>query len=167
MSIELQRPSIDMLPSYIEGLHDIARNSSAKKQSVAKEVAEIKKNQSAFVAKLIGANTNEIRYFVVAEDNVVGLFTFRPRLDEELELFGGNVGYGINPSNQNKGFATAGLKHLKKIAKDEYDLDRLLVTCEPQNKASIRVVEKCDGVYQDTVTDARNRTVKCYWIELN
>jgi len=43
----------------------------------------------------------------------------------------------------------------------ELGIDRVLVTCEQDNPASARTIERCGGVLED-----ERRTLRRYWIEL-
>ena len=46
-------------------------------------------------------------------------------------------------------------------------MDRLLVTCDRDNPASARVIEKCGGVLENEVTLDDGRVKKRYWIGLS
>jgi predicted acetyltransferase len=49
----------------------------------------------------------------------------------------------------------------------ERDLAELLITCDEDNTASKRVIEKCGGVLEGTSLNPENGVSQCrYWISL-
>lgn len=83
-------------------------------------------------------------YFVIDGDRIVGEVYLRLGLTLALEEDGGNIGYQIRPSARNNGYATKALQ-LALARLGALHLQQALLTCEPQNTASIRVIEKCGG----------------------
>jgi len=54
-------------------------------------------------------------------------------------LYGGHIGYGIRPSERQKGYATTGLQLALEEARKR-GLDQVLLTCGVDNLASRRVI---------------------------
>ena len=105
-------------------------------------------------------------FWLVDGEEYVGTGGIRHRLTPGLERFGGHIGYAIRPSRWNQGYGTIQLRFLLAEAA-RLGLDRVLLTCNETNVASARVMEKCGGVYQDTidhVVDDVPRRVRRYWI---
>ena len=76
---------------------------------------------------------------------VMGEVRFRPRLvDAPPELQNGHIGYNLRPSARGKGFGTR-MIGLIKLAGRGAGLSFLYATIDPQNVASIRIVEKNGG----------------------
>lgn len=101
-------------------------------------------------------------YFIEAEGRILGELNIRHRLSPQLEQVGGHIGYKVRPSCRNRGVATAALKlALQKLA--EMGVARALVTCNANNAASARVIEKCGGV---RIADAATAVgvERRYWI---
>ena len=97
---------------------------------------------------------------------LLGVANVRHRLTEHLERHGGHVGYSVRPSERCKGYATRLLKAAKELAQ-VLGIERMLVTCSPENVASARVIEKCEGVFEDeTFFEPAGETVRRYWISL-
>ncbi len=44
--------------------------------------------------------------------------------------------------------------------------DRVLLTCDDDNSASIRTIERCDGLLEDVRTGEGGRLFRRYWIDL-
>lgn len=105
--------------------------------------------------------------FLVHEDRILGVANLRHRLTEHLVRFGGHVGFSVRPSERCNGYATRLLEGVKDYVRATLKIDRLLVTCEPENVASALVIEKCGGVFEDeTFYEPLERTVRRYWVPL-
>jgi predicted acetyltransferase len=104
--------------------------------------------------------------FLVHEGRILGLFNLRHRLTDNLERFGGHVGYSVRPSERRKGYGTLLLEATKELAR-EMKIERLLITCDSRNVASIGVIEKCGGVFEDrTYFESVAHDVCRYWISV-
>jgi predicted acetyltransferase len=81
--------------------------------------------------------------FLVAEVDgaLAGRVSIRHELNEFLAEVGGHIGYGVRPSYRGRGFATEILRQSLVIARAE-GVDWVLVTCDEDNAASIRVIER-------------------------
>jgi predicted acetyltransferase len=85
--------------------------------------------------------------FLLAERDdgrLVGTIRVRHRLNDRLWQNGGNIGYDVRPSMRNRGYATRMLA----LALEEafaLGLDWVLLTVDPGNRPSIRVIEKNGG----------------------
>jgi len=102
-------------------------------------------------------------YWAVVGGRVVGQVRLRHRLIEALLKRGGHIGYEVRPSERGKGYATRILALTLDRAR-ERGITRALVTCNHDNPASARVIEKNGGVFEDEVEfdGALNRR---YWID--
>ena len=84
-------------------------------------------------------------YWLVRDDGaVLGSCRLRHRLDEGLWQDGGHIGYDIRPSFRNRGHATEMLALVLEEARRR-GLDWVLLTVDPSNQPSIRVIEKTGG----------------------
>lgn len=75
---------------------------------------------------------------------LVGTIRVRHDLNDDLWQNGGNIGYEVRPSMRNRGYATRMLA----LALDEafaLGLEWVLLTVDPENRPSIRVIEKNGG----------------------
>ena len=105
--------------------------------------------------------------FLLHEGRIVGLFNIRHRLTDNLQRFGGHVGYSVRPSERRKGYGTLLLEAARELARD-LGVEQLLVTCEPGNAASVGVIEKCGGVFEDrTYYEPVGHDVCRYWITVS
>ena len=101
-------------------------------------------------------------YFIEAQGRMLGELYIRHRLSPRLEQVGGHIGYKVRPSLRNRGVATAALRlALQQLG--GMGVERALVTCNSNNGASARVIEKCGGV---RISDAliQDGVERRYWI---
>lgn len=61
------------------------------------------------------------------------------------------IGYIINPKYWNRGYATEATKGLLIFASYKLNLTTIRATCDIDNKASRRVLQKCDFVLEQTI----------------
>lgn len=102
----------------------------------------------------------------VVGEVIVGRVSLRHELNAFLERYGGHVGYGVVPSQRGRGYATEMLRLTLPIAVS-LGLARLLVTCDDDNVASIRVIEKNGGVFEGFTTSlGLERPGRRYWIDV-
>lgn len=104
--------------------------------------------------------------FLVHEGRILGLFNLRHRLTDSLKRFGGHVGYSVRPSERRRGHGTRLLEAAKDMARN-LGIERMLVTCHSDNVASVGVIVKCGGVFEDRTYYAPVQHDVCrYWISL-
>jgi predicted acetyltransferase len=105
--------------------------------------------------------------FLVAEVDgaLVGRTSIRFALNDWLAAYGGHVGYGVRPAHRRRGYATEMLRQSLVIARAG-GVDRVLVTCDDDNRGSAATIERCGGVLEDVVEEpgagVRKRR---YWID--
>ena len=108
-------------------------------------------------------------YWLVRDGStILGTLSLRHRLNESLREIGGHIGYSIRPSARGKGYATRMLSMALQKA-SELGLRRVLITCDRNNRASARVIEKNGGVLErekPLVHKGKPRVCRHYWIEL-
>jgi predicted acetyltransferase len=105
-------------------------------------------------------------YFLYCGGKIIGRSEIRRRLNPELEITGGHVGGDIRRSERRKGFATVMLKLTLEKAL-ELGLKKVLVTCNKENIASAKTIEKCGGIFEKEIIDGENGlTILHYWIDL-
>ena len=99
-------------------------------------------------------------------DPIVGHYNFRHELTPKLELHGGHIGYSVGPPFRKRGMGSRLLAHGKDFGR-ALGLQRLLVTCGPENLGSVGVIRNNGGVLQDTIHfEPLDCLVSRYWIEL-
>lgn len=101
-----------------------------------------------------------------AEQMIVGVSRLRHVLNAKLEDVGGHIGYDVRPSERRKGYGTR-LLALTLERTRALGLSRVLLTCDTENVASARIIEKNGGVLaSQSVSPETGVLVSQYWIEL-
>ena len=102
--------------------------------------------------------------FLVAEVDaqIIGRSSIRHELNEWLLNFGGHIGYAVRPGFRKLGYATEILRQSLLLAK-ELGLSEVLMTCNDDNIASAKVIEKHGGVLENKL-EHDGILLRRYWI---
>ncbi len=103
-------------------------------------------------------------WWIVEGDCYRGAITLRHSLNDFLLQEGGHIGYGIRPSARGRGLASWALGEVLGEARNR-GLPRVLLTCDDDNVASARTIERYGGSLEDirrTPAGLKRR----YWIDL-
>ena len=105
-------------------------------------------------------------YLVRQDGKIVGKSSLRHELNDFLRKIGGHIGYVIRPDECQKGCGTMILKLTLEKAR-ELGLKKVLVTCDSDNIASAKIIEKNGGILEGTYQNAELPVPKRrYWIDL-
>lgn len=105
-------------------------------------------------------------FWLVNENEYLGIGIIRHRMTKAIEEFGGNIGYAIRPSKWNQGYGTLQLKLLLKEA-NKLNINPALVTCDEKNIPSKTIIEKFDYKLWDKIpshSDGKDITLCRYWV---
>ncbi len=84
--------------------------------------------------------------FLEVEGRLVGVANFRQELRGDLFRYAGHIGYSVAPSHRGRGHATTLLEWARGYGRG-LGIQALVVTVDPANLASRRVVRKCGGLF--------------------
>ncbi|WP_460544546.1 GNAT family N-acetyltransferase [Glycomyces halotolerans] len=87
-------------------------------------------------------------YWWVDGEEFLGRISVRHRLNDRLFEIGGHIGYEVRPTARRRGHATAMLAATLPRAAD-LGIEKALVTCDHDNIASRKVIERNGGVFED------------------
>ena len=119
-------------------------------------------NDAADESRLPAGLVPALYWWIVEGDVVLGAVTLRLRLNDFLMQAGGHIGYGVRPASRRRGLATFALgEALAEAARR--GIDPVLVTCDVDNTASARTIERHGGVLED-VRDTELGRLRRYWI---
>lgn len=109
--------------------------------------------------------------FYLVENNegrIVGAMGLRWKEVPVLIEYGGFIGYSIRPTERGKGYATEMLKlGLQKFKEMDSKRERVLITCKDFNIPSKKVIEKNNGVYENSYYNEDDGfTYLRYWIKI-
>lgn len=101
-------------------------------------------------------------WFVEDAGELLGVLNFRHVLNESLRNRGGHIGYSVKPSARRRGVATWMLGQAIPRA-NAMGVARLLLSCDPDNTASAKTIERNGGIFEREVM-AHDGPCRLYWI---
>ena len=109
----------------------------------------------------------EDKYWLVDNEKTyfIGEIAIRHRLNDALAQRGGHIGYGIRYSEWNRGYGTKMLALALEKAK-EMHISPVLITCNDDNLASAKVMEKNGFTLGDKIIvsrDGKDLLTRRYW----
>ncbi|HEX3363463.1 GNAT family N-acetyltransferase [Phenylobacterium sp.] len=176
----LVRPDLAYMASYVDALHEGYARDSLRPES-PELIAQITREPEWFVRLVnnppttivlpdasLGERVPETELWWVEDDRFLGSVGVRHRLNDLLEAWGGHIGYSVRPSARGQGHATAMLAAMLDHIREHLSLDRVTLTVNSNNPASMRVIEKNGGVFRDEIPHPwiEGDTGRRYWIDL-
>ena len=113
-------------------------------------------------------STSATTYFTIRkkDNKIIGSIQLRHHLTEELLKDGGNIGYGICPSERGKGYGAKQLALVLEKAK-ELNMPKVMISCNKDNRASAKVAINNGGLLAGEGFDKDEGTVtEIYWINI-
>ena len=134
--------SVEMLQSLIDDAIDLSELMGVQvprgwPQTELKEVAP-------YFVKILTESPDMVGrlcWFIVekGQNTLIGSIGFKAKPDKNGVV---EIGFGIDPAFRQKGYATEVLKELTRLALSKDDIQKVIAECEPDNKPSVRVLEK-------------------------
>jgi len=166
MTIELQKLSLEDGEDIYQMLQEIPASENGFENhfyglifSEYKQKLKLKDEESRG-KNLSPGYVQQTLFWLYVNDRPVGVSKLRHQLTEQLREHGGHIGYGIRASERGKGYATKMLE-LTLIEAKKLGINEVLITCNPDNIASQKVVLKNKGVLEKKTEDSYY-----YWIDL-
>lgn len=104
--------------------------------------------------------------WLVDGDRFIGRVSVRHELNQNLKKLGGHIGYWIRPSERGKGYGKQTMPLAVKEAR-RLGLRKVLLTCDEDNEASRKLIERAGGVFENKVSQESKDVPKLrYWIDL-
>lgn len=106
-------------------------------------------------------------YWLVKNGNrILGFCHLRHYLNISLSIEGGHIGYAIRPNERHKGYGTQQLNLLLTECRS-LQYKQVLITCDFDNIASQKIIEKNGGIRSGEAISPRSlKKVFHYWITL-
>lgn len=161
MTIPFLSKPIDIYKeSYISALEEFQKEGLNLKY----DKSELNKNFYNFIKELNELELNpktelgkvkESTYWLIDKQEFIGRISIRHSLSKYLEKYDGNIGFEICPSKRKMGYGSIllglGIEQAKKLG-----LNKLLIMCKDSNIASIKIIEKNNGIL-----------IKKYFVKIN
>ncbi len=105
-------------------------------------------------------------YLCLNDGRLLGLLSIRYELPKCLSETIGDIGYGVRPSERNKGYATAMLKYALTVCKEK-GKRQVVLGCYKDNLASAATIQKNGGILiAENENYAQGRISQYFLIEL-
>lgn len=174
--MELVEPSILYKESFIAAIEEYqAQETGDRQNSYYRELEELRYAFPSYISRLLSESQGkhlpdgfvpQTTYWLVEGDEFVGRVSIRHILNKQLEKEGGHIGFDIRPSKRKKGYG----KKILELALPkalELGLAKVLITCNDNNEASIKIIKANKGVFQDKLKMGGGRPSKLrFWVQL-
>lgn len=101
------------------------------------------------------------------DDKIIGTINVRWNLTEEMKQFGGNIGYGIRPTERRKGYNKINL-YLGLIEAQKLGLNRVMLDCDVNNLGSVKTMQSLGGKLERIEVDPSDGILtSVYWFDVN
>ena len=101
------------------------------------------------------------------DNKIIGTINIRWNLTEKLKQFGGNIGYGIRPTERRNGYNKVNL-YLGLIEAQKLGLDKVMLDCDVKNLGSDKTILALGGILERTEVDPYNGILtNVYWINVD
>jgi predicted acetyltransferase len=170
--VKLVRPSTEFKDSFLDALIEFQNEGLPWVMDL--KVDELRRDFDSFVQAELMKRTlwtkdtpvDETELWAILKDVYVGRISIRHKLNADLHVMGGHIGYDTRPTYRGQGIASAMLKLAIPIAK-QLGIEEVLLTCNDSNFPSIKVIEKNGGVLRETKPQYEGGPLKrYYWIRL-
>ena len=168
----LIEPSLGLKDTYAEMAREFVREGAQQGRWAVDEASferfVLELRRQARGDDLASGRVPQTTYWLLRSDGViVGTSRLRHRLTPELEVFGGHIGYDVRPSERRKGYGTQLLALTLERART-LGITHVMLTCDDDNVASYRVMERNGGRLADRVNRPdTGRLARRYWFALD
>lgn len=160
----LERPSMERKDEIIEYLDEFKKygsniNGSGSLDKIydgytfEEALDRCLKMENKEYAQSVGRCPGKTFLLIREEDNrIVGSTNVRWDLTESMKRFGGNIGYGIRPTERRKGYAKLQL-YMALLEAQKLGLDKVMLDCDVDNIGSDRTLKALGGVFKKAEVD--------------
>jgi len=119
-------------------------------------------------AKNLGRCQSKTFLLIRENDNkIIGMINVRWNLTEEMKQFGGNIGYGIRPTEWRKGYNKINL-YLGLLEAQRLGLDKVMLDCDVNNIGSAKTMQALGGTLERTEIDPYDGVLtSVYWFNVD
>ena len=109
-----------------------------------------------------------VTWWIIKDGRIVAVGNLRPKLSDRLREYGGHLGLAIRPSDRGKGWSKP-IALLMMGKAREFGIEELLLTCEADNPASVRLCESLpDARHESAEATVGGRSCRILrtWVDL-
>ena len=119
-------------------------------------------------AKSVGRSQGRTFLLIRENDNkIVGTINVRWNLNETMLRFGGNIGYGIRPTERRKGYNKINL-YLGILEAKKVGLEKVMLDCDVNNLGSDKTLKALGGKLERTeVNPSDGILTNVYWFNID
>lgn len=164
-------PDVSYKDTYLEGIKEFQKEG----RHLDNDINDLQNNFEKYIKKceeeskginLKVGRVPQTTYWLIVDGVYAGRVSIRHLLNDKLLKMGGHIGYDVIPSERKKGYGTELLKYALVKVK-EMSLEKVLLTCDEDNVASRKIIEKCGGILENVVPAEGENVAKCrFWISL-
>ena len=171
-SLERKNEIIDYINEFVEYNSDINGSGSLDNilygYTFEQSLEKCLNMQYEEYAKNLGRCQSKTFLFIRKNDNkIIGTINVRWNLTEEMKQFGGNIGYGIRPTERRKGYNKINL-YLGLIEAKKIGLNKVMLDCDAENLGSSKTMEALGGKLERTEIDPYDGILtSVYWINVD
>ncbi len=171
-SLERKNEIIDYINEFLEYKSDINGTGSLDKildgYTFEQALESCLNMQYEEYAKKFGRCPGKTFLLIRKNDNkIIGTINVRWNLTEKVKQFGGNIGYGIRPTERRKGYNKMNL-YLGLIEAKKIGLDKVMLDCDVENLGSSKTMEALGGKLERTEIDPYDGILtSVYWINVD
>lgn len=157
----------DILQAYVQEHYDNGEQSISASMGLTSSVYSVwveKMQRNATAGDDVWGKS--LLYLCFDDEKLIGLLSIRYELPEELSNQYGDIGYGVRPTERNKGYAAKMLQYALIVCRQK-GMDRVMMGCYKDNIPSVKVIRKNGGLLiKESEKDRKGRISQYYWIQL-
>lgn len=124
------------------------------------------KNQAEPTSSAAGVIPQSTYWLLHQNQKIYGVSRLRHSLSPSLDLHGGHISLAVQPTMRRKGLGTTCLRLTLQKAR-QLGLQRVLLTCDAGNLASIKMIRKCGGTLDHRDSEISHPSTYHFWINLD
>ncbi len=102
-------------------------------------------------------------YLCFDKSKLIGLLSIRYDLPEFLRKKYGDIGYGVRPSERNKGYATMMLQYALSVCRNK-GMTKVILGCYKDNIASAKTIQKNGGILTEENDNYKESKISQYYL---